>query len=79
VREALTNVVKHAHAAHVTVDVHYGPSTEVTVTDDGAGPTESGSGHGLQGLAERVAALGGVLEARAADGRGFFVHARMPQ
>ncbi|GAA4250700.1 sensor histidine kinase [Dactylosporangium darangshiense] len=79
VREALTNVVKHARAAHVTVDVHYGPSTEVTVTDDGAGPKEHSSGHGLRGLAERVAALGGVLDARAADGRGFVVRARMPQ
>jgi signal transduction histidine kinase len=79
VREALTNVVRHANAAAVAVEVHYGPSTEVTVTDDGTGGGAAGFGHGLRGLSERVAALGGTLRAQAADGRGFAVHATMPQ
>ena len=91
VREALTNVVRHARAACVAVEVHYGPSTEVTVTDDGAGTDASidtaaetdldaAPGHGLRGLAERVTALGGTLSARpGGDGRGFVVRATMPQ
>jgi signal transduction histidine kinase len=63
VREALTNVVKHANATHVTVQVHYGPSTVVTVRDDGTGPQPGSTGHGLSGLTERVTALGGTLTA----------------
>ncbi|GGM41530.1 sensor histidine kinase [Dactylosporangium sucinum] len=78
VREALTNTVRHAAATRVTVAVHYGPATEVTVRDDGSGPAERAAGHGLTGLAERVAALGGAFTAGAADGGGFRVHATIP-
>ncbi|WP_426506894.1 histidine kinase [Dactylosporangium sp. McL0621] len=68
VREALTNVVKHAGARHATVRVHYGPSTEVTVADDGAGAGAGPTGHGLRGLAERVTALGGSFSAGSPHG-----------
>ncbi|MEU7866256.1 histidine kinase [Dactylosporangium sp. NPDC049140] len=71
VREALTNVVKHAGARHATVRVHYGPSTEVTVADDGAGAGAGRTGHGLRGLAERVAALGGSFSAGSPPGDSF--------
>jgi signal transduction histidine kinase len=75
VREALTNTVRHAAARTVTVAVHYGPATEVTVTDDGQG-SHAPDGHGLTGMRERVEALGGSLTT---DGRaGFTVHATMP-
>ncbi|WP_433209632.1 sensor histidine kinase [Dactylosporangium sp. CS-047395] len=77
VREALTNVVKHARAGHVAVEVHYGPSTSVRVTDDGPGAAAGPPGHGLTGLAERVAALGGTFSAGAGEG-GFAVHAKIP-
>ncbi|MET7392769.1 histidine kinase [Dactylosporangium sp. NPDC005572] len=78
VREALTNAVRHAAAAKVTVTVHYGAVTEVTVRDDGRGPAGRPAGHGLAGLAERVAALGGEFSAGAADGGGFLVRASIP-
>jgi two-component system sensor histidine kinase DesK len=71
VREATTNVLRHSGARSVTVDVR--PTDDgirLTVTDDGrggAGPR----GTGLAGLAERVEALGGRLEAGPAEGRGF--------
>ncbi|MGI5181442.1 sensor histidine kinase [Dactylosporangium sp. CA-152071] len=75
VREALTNTVRHAGARTVTVDVRYGPVTEVTVTDDGAGSRRA-EGHGLTGMRERVEALGGSLTTRG-DG-SFTVHATIP-
>ena len=63
VQESLTNVVRHARAATVTIDVHYGPSAvEVAVVDDGRGAEAAPSGgHGLAGMRERVAALGGTF------------------
>ncbi|QCX75950.1 Nitrate/nitrite sensor protein NarX [Streptomyces sp. YIM 121038] len=84
VREALTNVRKHAAdatAVRVTVRLAEG-GLEVRVTDDGApapspGPGDRG-GFGLVGLAERVRALGGHLAAGPRPGGGWEVRAVLP-
>ncbi|MFF9806621.1 sensor histidine kinase [Streptomyces coeruleorubidus] len=84
VQEALTNTVRHAGARTVTVQLIYGDSDLcVRVTDDGRGPQAGGNGrrggHGLVGIRERAAALGGsAVTGRAADGRGFEVRVRLP-
>src|SRR5690606_22604859 len=53
VQESLTNVVRHAGATTVRVELHYGrDSASVTVTDDGRGGEPAGPGHGLTGLQE---------------------------
>lgn len=64
-REAVTNVVRHARAAHTTITL--GP-TGLVVADDGVGlGVEAGDatgpcdGHGLTGMRERVSAAGGTL------------------
>jgi signal transduction histidine kinase len=77
VQEALTNVLKHAHASCVEVLVCYHPGElELEVTDDGQGQTdEPGGGHGLVGLGERVARYDGTLEAGQRDGGGYRLHA----
>ncbi|MFF2541922.1 sensor histidine kinase [Kitasatospora sp. NPDC058063] len=83
VQEALTNARKYAHAAPVTVRVGYGaPATTVEVRN---GPGEAmpdgprtGGGYGLVGLAERVEALGGHLDAGPEGGGGFRLSARLP-
>jgi signal transduction histidine kinase len=77
VQEALTNVLKHAHASCVEVLVGYHPGElELEVTDDGQGPTdEPGGGHGLVGMGERVALYDGTLEAGQRDGGGYRLHA----
>jgi signal transduction histidine kinase len=82
VQEALTNVMRHAGSgAHARVHVGLVHDwLEIEVTDDGVGaptPVRS-SGHGLQGMAERVSAVGGQLRAGPAPGGGFTVHARLP-
>ncbi len=66
VREAATNVLRHGDARHCTITLATSRSgTSLTVENDGApespGPTRGGSG--LAGLRERLAPLGGVLEA----------------
>ncbi|WP_420035422.1 sensor histidine kinase [Streptomyces sp. cg28] len=82
-REAVTNVVRHSGARRCAVDVTRretldGPVVELTVEDDGAGPAGAPAGNGLTGLAERLVAVGGSLDAGAAAGRGFRLVARVP-
>jgi two-component system, NarL family, sensor histidine kinase DesK len=57
VREGVTNVIRHARATRCTITL--GP-TWISIVDDGRGGAP-GSGHGLTGLRERVAAAGGTL------------------
>jgi signal transduction histidine kinase len=81
VQEALTNVLRHAAAAHAEVTVTYAPDTvSIEVVDDGTGPTGDGApaGHGLVGMRERVAAFGGSMTAAARPSGGFAVSARLP-
>lgn len=62
-QESLTNVVKHAGpAASAQVLLRWEPQQlTLEVSDDGVASTSAGRGHGLTGMAERVAALGGTL------------------
>ncbi|HCT77561.1 MAG TPA: two-component sensor histidine kinase [Micromonosporaceae bacterium] len=75
VQEALTNVVKHARAKKVEVIMDWRPeSLEMSIVDDGVGNTESEGGHGLLGIRERVAAVGGRVDVGpCASGAGFKV------
>jgi signal transduction histidine kinase len=82
-QEALTNVMKHATGAMTSVDLSYSPSS-VSVTIDNVGDgapasalSESGGGHGLRGLGERLAMLGGDIEAGPVNG-GWRVAAVVP-
>ncbi|MFJ1775174.1 sensor histidine kinase [Streptomyces anulatus] len=83
VQEALTNARRHAPGAHTVVELHYGPGLlTVRATDDGPGPAPSGSpgrqGHGLVGMAERAALLGGALTTGRGPAGGFLVEAELP-
>ena len=83
VQEALTNVARHAGTATATVRVSYGDrDLLVEVDDDGRGLSPHGSGpgagKGIVGMRERVAALGGDLQAGPRPGGGFRVRARLP-
>ena len=81
VQEALTNARRHAPGAAVDVELHY-TQTEVRVRirDNGPGPalvTPLG-GHGLLGMRERAAAVGGQLQTGPAAGGGFLVETVLP-
>jgi len=79
-QEALTNALKHAGPARASVVVRYGPEElELEISDDGRSSGKGdGTGHGLVGMRERVAVVGGVLESGARPGGGFVVRARLP-
>jgi signal transduction histidine kinase len=78
VQEALTNVLRHAGATRVDVDVAFGPDVIVTVRDDGRDAPAYVPGRGIAGMAARADALGGTVEAGPDPEGGFRVCARLP-
>jgi signal transduction histidine kinase len=81
VQEALNNVSRHAGQARARVELWYAwDGLTVQVSDDGkgAGTAAAGSGLGLIGMRERVAALGGRLQAGPREGGGWLVRAEIP-
>jgi signal transduction histidine kinase len=83
--EALTNVVRHAHARHCRIDLWLEhdrpvPVLHVLVSDDGTGPpADWRPGVGTESMRERAAELGGAVHVGPApDGRGTVVHASIP-
>ena len=88
VQEALTNALRYAGQGRVLVELTYTPEYIVVfVDDDGPGPggnakakePKDGGGHGLVGMQERIAAVGGTLTAGPrTPGPGWRVHARIP-
>jgi signal transduction histidine kinase len=79
-QESLTNVIRHAGPARVTVSIVYRPAElELSVVDDGRGPDPAaGAGRGIVGMRERCALLGGELATGRGAGGGFEVRARLP-
>ncbi len=85
-QEALSNVVKHAHAHHVQVKLKYDDLLEVSVSDDGVGfdmpdrvdaLTERGH-FGLVGMRERAELIGAQLTIRSSAGAGTTLELRTP-
>jgi two-component system, NarL family, sensor kinase len=79
--EALQNVAKYARASQVKVDLEQdGTMLQFRVVDDGCGfdPSAVRSGTGLQGMADRLAALDGDLDVTSTPGRGTTVQGRIP-
>ncbi|MFB4310167.1 sensor histidine kinase [Actinomadura sp. GTD37] len=79
-QEALTNARRHAAGAAVDVEVDYAADAlRVTVRDNGPGPGAGpADGHGLLGMRERAAAVGGGLRAGPGPLGGFVVEATLP-
>jgi PAS domain S-box-containing protein len=79
VSEAIANVVKHARASSIEVDVS-APNGRVVVevADDGVGGADPSAGSGLRGLADRVAVLDGRLRVESPAAGGTRVVAEMP-
>ena len=80
-QEALTNARRHAPGAAVDVELHYTDrALLVRIRDNGPGPSplQLNGGHGLAGMQERAAAVGGEFRAGPATGGGFLVQATLP-
>src|SRR5262249_51992187 len=76
-----TNARRHAPGAATDVDLHYTDDTlHLRIRDNGPGPPTTAplAGHGLLGMRERAAAVGGQLRTGSAAGGGFVVDAVLP-
>jgi signal transduction histidine kinase len=79
VSEALANVAKHAEATRATVQVRRRDGVlRIEVSDDGVGGADRARGSGLDGLADRVAAVGGTFVVEGTVGAGTSVRAELP-
>jgi signal transduction histidine kinase len=79
VQEGLSNIMRHAYAsvASVTCGERDG-SLHVRIADNGCGNGGAAAGHGLRGMAERIASLGGTLQAANQPGGGFAIAIALP-
>jgi signal transduction histidine kinase len=77
-REALTNVARHAGASAVEVQVAAGADVVLMVTDDGVGYHPGERRSGVRNMAERAESLGGSCTVSARDGAGTQVVWRVP-
>jgi two-component system NarL family sensor kinase len=84
--EAVVNVIRHARARKVSLELHNsGNALALVIKDDGIGfdvaAAEKRAGRdrlGLLGMQERATALGGRFECKSAPGQGTEVHALFP-
>ncbi|HKD33143.1 MAG TPA: GAF domain-containing sensor histidine kinase [Gaiellaceae bacterium] len=81
VQESLTNVVKHARARRVSISLtRMEGSVKAVIEDDGQGfdPAAPDGGHGLIGMRERLALLGGRLQVESSPDAGTTIAAEVP-
>jgi signal transduction histidine kinase len=84
IQESLTNAIRHAGPATAAVSLGYaGTELVISVADTGRGlpadaAADGGGGHGLPGMRERAASVGGTVEAGPGAAGGFRVLARLP-
>jgi signal transduction histidine kinase len=84
VQEAVTNARRHAPGAAVDVELRFTDAAlQLRIRDNGPGPAAAqpvpaAAGHGLTGMRERAAAVGGSLRTGPAGGGGFLVEATLP-
>lgn len=77
-REAVTNIARHARASRAAIELSVGDdAVELTVTDNGRGGI-AGDGNGLAGMRERVAALHGGMDLQSPRGQGTTLRVHVP-
>lgn len=79
IQEALTNTLKHGQAEHARITVRYGTELQLEIRDDGRGvPPGNHPGHGLTGMQQRAAMLGGTIRTNSPATGGYLVAAQIP-
>ena len=79
VQEIITNTIRHAAAQNLWIELARTDSgIAIRARDDGRGAKEVRPGHGLTGMRERLAQVGGTLEIETQPAKGFRIAAWMP-
>jgi len=83
IQESLTNIMRHACASQVTINLHINNETQtfdLLISDNGQGCdlNKVSSGFGLQGMAERIKLLGGAFELQSQPNQGMQIKAKIP-
>lgn len=78
-REVMSNIVRHAQAGRVDVELDVEDDIRLTVRDDGAGLGPSSGGNGLRNISERATLLGGQCTVDSEPGRGTTVRWTVPR
>lgn len=81
-QEALSNVARHSGATRVDVRLNYTPTTLcLGISDDGCGfdPQQGRTGHGLNGIHQRIANIGGTLDIDTTEGGGCTMSVVVPR
>ena len=79
IQESLTNIVRHAPAAHATVRLTRQTGTlTIEVTDDGPAASVPPDGNGIRGMRERARAVGGAVRVSVREPSGLAVRADLP-
>lgn len=77
-KEALHNVVKHAHASSVGISAEWDGGLRITITDDGIGlpnAADQGTGNGMRNMRKRMTDLGGSIDMQSGQGTTIRLHA----
>jgi two-component system sensor histidine kinase DevS len=77
-REALSNITRHANASAVEVSLHAGTELRLLVSDNGRGLGQAAHTSGLANLRRRAHDLGGTFEVTSRPGTGTRLHWRIP-
>ncbi len=80
-QESLTNIAKHSHATHVSIQLHqHSRMVHLHISDNGHGfdPDRNTTGFGLQGMRERTTALGGQFRLSSQPGQGCQIMVTVP-
>jgi len=83
IQEAFTNILKHARASHVWVELHYRPEELVlSICDDGQGlepqVMRQAQYRGLRFMRERAEGVGGSFELKSEPGQGTWISVKVP-
>ncbi|MFZ6654995.1 sensor histidine kinase [Undibacterium sp. TJN19] len=79
IQEAISNVVKHAQADNLLINIeHKEDDLLMSIRDDGVGNTGAAEGNGLRGMRERLAELGGSLHLEHSQKHGFALTLSIP-
>ncbi len=81
-QESMTNVIRHAGASMVSIQLGHSPQTTLTIADNGIGiapdKISSGKSFGILGMRQRINKCGGMVDITATEGKGTTVTVTIP-